>query len=126
MSIRHSLLLLQLEDVPEYTLTAASGSMAITGQTAGLFYNRKLSVAGGSVVINGQSVDFTFIRKVAASAGNILIRVPDLFFTYDGDREHIARVVMKFLSQQPTVEISSEQSTINLKAKNININIQES
>jgi hypothetical protein len=52
-----------------YTLTASSGSMTLTGQSASLLFDRILSAGAGSVVLSGQDVSLLRDALLAAEAG---------------------------------------------------------
>jgi hypothetical protein len=58
---------------PTYTLTAASGSFALTGQTTGLAFNRKLAAASGSFALTGNAATLAFNRKLAAASGSFAL-----------------------------------------------------
>ncbi len=66
-----------------YTITAAGGSMTITGTAAGLLYNRKMSAAAGSVAITGTVADLLYNRALDAGAGSILITGGDAALLYN-------------------------------------------
>ena len=56
-----------------YTLTAASGSLAISGQAATLKAARLLLAGSGSLAISGQTATLKLGRVVSASAGSLAI-----------------------------------------------------
>lgn len=64
------------------TITAEAGSIAITGQTAGLLANRQLSASGGSVVITGTSVALFKGFKITADPDSVILTGQDVSFDY--------------------------------------------
>lgn len=52
-----------------YTLAADSGSFALTGQDAGLAFNRTLAADSGSFNLTGQAANLAFNRVLAADSG---------------------------------------------------------
>lgn len=54
----------------DYTLTASSGSMTLTGQSASLLFDRILSAGAGSVALTGQAASLLYNRLVSAGAGS--------------------------------------------------------
>lgn len=52
-----------------YSLTAAAGSFALTGQSANLRAARKLAASAGSFTLTGQSAGLLFGHKLSASLG---------------------------------------------------------
>jgi hypothetical protein len=53
-----------------YTLTAAAGSYALTGQSAGLLYGRKLAAGAGTYTLTGQAATLRAARLLGASQGS--------------------------------------------------------
>lgn len=60
-----------------YTLTAAQGSFALTGQAAGLRATRLVSAAQGSFSLSGQSAALKVGRKVTAAQGSFALTGQD-------------------------------------------------
>jgi hypothetical protein len=56
-----------------YTLTAAQGSFALTGQAANLLFGRKLTAAQASFTLNGQAVNFVHGYKFAAAQASFAL-----------------------------------------------------
>ena len=54
---------------PTYTLTCATGSFTLTGQSANLVVSRKLTAATGSFALTGQSANLQVSRKLVADTG---------------------------------------------------------
>jgi hypothetical protein len=52
-----------------YSLPAAAGAFALTGQAAGLSIQRRLPAAAGSFTLAGQSASLSIQRRLAAGAG---------------------------------------------------------
>ena len=65
-----------------YTLTAASGSFALTGQDAGLAFNRTLAAASGSFALTGQDAGLAFNRVLSAANGSYALDGQDVTLTY--------------------------------------------
>lgn len=62
---------------PTYTLTAASGSFALTGQDAGLAFNRVLAADTQSYTLTGQATGLAFNRTLAAASGSFTLTGQD-------------------------------------------------
>ena len=60
-----------------YTLTAASGSFALTGQDAGLAFNRVLAADTQSYALTGQATGLAFNRTLAAASGSFTLTGQD-------------------------------------------------
>ena len=60
-----------------YTLTAASGSFALTGQDAGLAFNRVLAADTQSYALTGQATGLAFNRTLAADSGSFALTGQD-------------------------------------------------
>lgn len=54
---------------PTYTLTAATGSFTLTGQSANLVVSRKLSAATGTYTLTGNAANLVVSRKLVAETG---------------------------------------------------------
>ena len=65
-----------------YTLTADSGSFALTGQDAGLAFNRTLAAASGSFALTGQDAGLAFNRVLSAANGSYALDGQDVTLTY--------------------------------------------
>jgi hypothetical protein len=52
-----------------YTLTAAQGSFALTGQSSNLLFGRKVTAAQGSFTLSGQALNFVHGYKLTAAQG---------------------------------------------------------
>lgn len=66
-----------------YTLTADSGSFALTGQATGLALNRVLSADSGSFALTGQDAALTFNRTLAADSGSFALTGQDVTPTFN-------------------------------------------
>ncbi len=60
-----------------YTLTADSGSFALTGQDAGLSFNRVLAADTQSYTLTGQDAGLAFNRTLAAESGSFSLNGQD-------------------------------------------------
>lgn len=60
-----------------YTLTADSGSIAVTGTAASLKFNRVLAAGAGATAITGTDAALKFNRVLSAAAGSISITGTD-------------------------------------------------
>lgn len=58
---------------PTYTLTADSGSFALTGQAAGLSFNRTLAADSGSFALTGQATGLALNRVLSAASGSFAL-----------------------------------------------------
>lgn len=58
---------------PTYTLTAATGSFTLTGQSANLVVSRKLVAATGSFALTGQAATLKVSRNLIAETGSYLL-----------------------------------------------------
>ena len=56
-----------------YTLTADSGSFALTGQTVGLAFNRILTAGTQSYALTGQDAGLAFNRMLSAASGSFIL-----------------------------------------------------
>ena len=65
-----------------YTLTADSGSFALTGQAAGLALNRVLSAASGSFALTGQAAGLAVNRTLSAASGSYSLTGQNATLTY--------------------------------------------
>lgn len=65
---------------PTYTLTAATGSFTLTGQSATLQVSRKLTAATGTFTYTGQAATLKVSRKLTAATGT---------FTYTGQSANL-------------------------------------
>lgn len=65
-----------------YTLTADSGSFALTGQSTGLAFNRVLASDSGSFALTGQAAALTFNRTLAADSGSFALAGQDATPTF--------------------------------------------
>lgn len=63
-------------------LTADTQSYALTGQTAGLAFNRTLSAASGSFSLAGQDAGLSFNRVLSAESGSYALTGQDATLTY--------------------------------------------
>lgn len=62
---------------PTYTLTADSGSFTLTGQDAGLAFNRVLTADTQSFALTGQAAGLAFNRTLAAASGSFALTGQD-------------------------------------------------
>lgn len=67
---------------PTYTLTADSGSFALTGQATGLALNRVLSAASGSFALTGQAAGLAVNRTLSAASGSYSLTGQNATLTY--------------------------------------------
>ena len=58
---------------PTYTLTAATGSFTLTGQSANLVVSRKLTATTGSFALTGQSANLVVSRKLTTETGTFTL-----------------------------------------------------
>lgn len=65
-----------------YTLTADSGSFALTGQATGLALNRVLSAASGSFALTGQAAGLAVNRTLSAASGSYSLTGQNATLTY--------------------------------------------
>ena len=65
-----------------YTLTAESGSFALTGQATGLAFNRTLAADSGSYALAGQDTGLAFNRVLSADSGSYALAGQDATLTY--------------------------------------------
>lgn len=56
-----------------YTLTAASGSLVLTGESLGLLASRRVPAAAGSFTLTGESAALKASRRVGASQGSFAL-----------------------------------------------------
>lgn len=63
-------------------LTAAQGSISLTGRTVGLAVGRKLTVATGSFAVTGQSARLVLDRSLPAAAGSFNLTGQDANLVY--------------------------------------------
>jgi hypothetical protein len=67
---------------PTYTLTADSGSFALTGQAAGLSFNRTLAADSGSFALTGQDAALLQNRVLASDSGAFALAGQDATPTF--------------------------------------------
>ena len=67
---------------PTYTLTADSGSFALTGQAAGLSFNRTLAADSGSFALTGQDAALLQNRVLASDSGAFALAGQDATLTF--------------------------------------------
>lgn len=67
---------------PTYTLTADSASFALTGQTAGLAFNRVLSASSAGYTLSGQTAGLSFNRVLAADSASYSLNGQAVTLTY--------------------------------------------
>ena len=65
-----------------YTLTADSGSFALTGQDTALNFNRTLAADSGSFALTGQAAALTFNRALVADSGSFALAGQDATPTF--------------------------------------------
>lgn len=65
-----------------FTLPSDQGSYSLTGQSAGLLFNRKLAAEHGTHSLTGQDVGLLFNRLVSAGQGSYALTGQDATLTY--------------------------------------------
>ncbi len=66
------------------TLTAATGTITVTGVAANLLFGHKLLAATGTIIVTGVAANLLFGHKLLSSAGSIVITGISATLTYSG------------------------------------------